>query len=158
MWASGHVTETDDRFCVLDLTVYDTTGAVAMSIQRFRFMPLKAQPPASGLYEVRWVETPTVVEDADPSASDEALQVSLVALCGCSNLSYGVVESLGAAGMSSVIVDSLTETPMTAEQWAAAGTLVVPILRVANMALMLGKVLDLLQVHIRTTQQSVHGP
>jgi hypothetical protein len=41
---------------------------------------------------------------------------------------------------------SSLEAPATSEQWSAAGTLVVPLLREANTAEMLNTVLDILQV------------
>ena len=146
IWASGRVKETNDRFRLLDLFVYDTaTDTVSMSIEDFRFMPLKAPPPASGLYEVGWVETPAAV-DADSSASDEAPKLSLVALPGCTNLCNGVLQGLSAAGLSCSVMHSSLEAPATSEQWSAAGTLVVPLLRDANTAEMLNTVLDILQV------------
>ena len=142
IWASGRVVEANDRFRVMDLSVFDmATGAVALLVEGFRFMPLKAQPPASGLYEVRWVEAPMAV---DASASDEGSQLSLLALPGCDNLS--VLESLRAAGLLSVVVDTSGEMSSTAEQWAAMGTLVVPLLRVTDTARILTQLVDLLQV------------
>ena len=146
VWATGNVTETNDRFRMLDLVMHDpTSGDVVMSVEGFRFMPLKSQPPASGLYEVRWVEAKMAAK-ADPTTLDEVLQLSLLALPGCGNLSPGVTESLTAAGLPSVVVEIHAQTPTTAEQWAGKDTLIVPVLRATSTAVMLTKLLNLLQV------------
>ena len=142
IWASGRVAEANDRFRVMDLSVFDmATGAVALSVEGLRSMPLKAQPPASGLYEVRWVEAPMAV---DASTPDEAPQVSLLALPGCGNLC--ALESLSTAGLPSVMVDTSGEMSTTAEQWAAMGTLVVSVQGATDTVAMLTQLVDLLQV------------
>ena len=119
--------------------------AVAMSIEGFRFMPLKAQPPASGLYEVRWVETPAAV-DADQVRLMRLRKLSLVALPGCTNLCIGVLESLSAAGLSCVVVDSSWRCSCHSGAVGSGGHAGGAAAACANTAEMLNTVLDILQV------------
>lgn len=152
MWASGRVTERNDSFHVLDLSIYDPSGVVFMSVEGVRFIPLKAQPPTSGLYEIHWVDTSMTVV-AGQSAFSESPKLSLLALPGCNNLSVMNVEKLGASGLPFIVTDTGADTPMTTEQWAATSTLVVPVLRIADAAVMLTQLANLLQVFSELMQK-----
>jgi len=142
MWASARVVEANDRFRVLDLSVYDSaTGAVLMSVEGFRFMALKPQPPASGLYEVRWLEAQAPMQ-AGPGPDDVG-RVALLELPGCESLSSDVVATL----VERLPLAPSTETFMAMEQrWPEADTLVVPVLRAREAASMMAQLVHVLQV------------
>ena len=55
LWAYARVSEASAKTRVLDFTIFGQSGA-AMAMRGFRFAQLPPQPPASGLYEVRWPE------------------------------------------------------------------------------------------------------
>jgi hypothetical protein len=142
MWASTRVMEVNDRFRVLDLSVYDSaTGAVLMSVEGFRFMALKPQPPASGLYEVRWLEAQAPMQDGP--APDDVGRVALLELPGCESLSSDVVTTL----VERLPLAPSAGTLMAVEQrWPEADTLVVPVLRAREGAAMMAQLVRVLQV------------
>ena len=155
LWASGRLVESSKGMRVLDLTVYDSsTGAIIMTMEGFRYLPLKPQPPACGLYDVHWLEESTSKKEALSSIPDKQQRWSLLEGPGFCILPTSVANNL-AENLSTdrASCGSLhLPTCISEQQWADIDTLVVPVLLTADMTtVLMNQLVNLLQVRNKHT-------